>query len=726
MTRGFDSRSSFPDQARSTLRDGQLRANLAHATSTIRDKRARVVSELDDWADLRDAGAAIKDHVLANLPELLERLERNVTAHGGVVHWARSAGEANQIVVDLVKATGSTSVVKVKSMVTQEIELNAALEHHGIAAYETDLAELIVQLGDDLPSHILVPAIHKNRTQIRDIFVAEMGRSGLAAPEGLTDEPSQLAAAARAHLRDRFLHAAVGISGANFLIADTGSLVILESEGNGRMCLTLPETLISVVGVEKILPDWASLGVFLQLLPRSSTGERMNPYTTIFTGATPGNGPSTFHLVLLDNGRSTALADPGGREVLRCIRCSACMNVCPVYERTGGHAYGNPYPGPIGAVLVPQMRGEHRGALERSLPFASTLCGACAEVCPMKIDIPRILVKLRSDIVAQERANSPRDPEVLAMAGLGRVFASPRLFRATVSAGGALSKVLRRSTLRRLPPPLDGWTLGRDAPLPPAESFRSWFAARRIPSTPGTAEPGASREGPPPATSRSSGPSSPVAPSGDPRDEMLATLDVAARAGAPTKGASPGAAFRTVGELTEDARLALLADRLVDYRADVTETTPDGVARAVADVLARRGAATVCVPADLPASWHSLVAGRIVVDGAHLTVSDLDQVDATVSACTVAVASTGTIVLDSGPGQGRRVISLIPDHLVLVVEAGQVVELVPEAVARVSATAAQTWISGPSATSDIELERVEGVHGPRHLDVILVRRGTDE
>ena len=309
MSRVFDTELPFPTLARTALADAQLRANLAHATTTIRDKRLKVVAELDDWEELRSAGAAIKDYSLDHLDELCVELEKNVVAHGGVVHWARDAAEANSIVVSLVQATGVDSVVKVKSMATAEIELNGALEGHGIIAYETDLAELIVQLGDDLPSHILVPAIHKNRSQIRQIFLDEMGKSGLAAPEDLTNDPAQLASAARAHLRQRFLSAKVAISGANFIIADTGALVVVESEGNGRMCLTLPETLISVVGIEKILPNWQSLEVFMQLLPRSSTGERMNPYTSIFTGATPGNGPSNFHLVLIDNGRSSALAE---------------------------------------------------------------------------------------------------------------------------------------------------------------------------------------------------------------------------------------------------------------------------------------------------------------------------------------------------------------------------------------------------------------------------------
>ncbi|MET1072074.1 MAG: lactate utilization protein B, partial [Umezawaea sp.] len=335
----------FPDAARTALADTQLRSNLRKATGTIRGRRASAVGEMTDWEELRLSGEALKDEVLTNLDVYLERLEKSVTERGGVVHWARDAAEANEIVLRLVRETGADEVVKVKSMATAEIGLNEALEAGGVTAIETDLAELIVQLGHDRPSHILVPAIHRNRSEIREIFQREMPD----VPEGLTDEPRVLAEAARAHLRRKFLSARVAISGANFAVADTGSIVVLESEGNGRMCLTLPETLITVMGIEKLVPTWADLEVFLQLLPRSSTAERMNPYTSAWTGVTPGDGPQAFHLVLLDNGRTNVLADAVGRPALHCIRCSACLNVCPVYERTGGHAYGSVYPGPIGA-----------------------------------------------------------------------------------------------------------------------------------------------------------------------------------------------------------------------------------------------------------------------------------------------------------------------------------------------------------------------------------------
>ena len=387
------------------------------------------------------------------------------------MHWARDAAEANAIVAGLVRAAGSRGVVKVKSMATQETGLNEALEAEGISALETDLAELIVQLGHDRPSHILVPAIHKNRAEIGELFRRTMPD----APSDLTDDPPRLAAAARAHLRQAFLSAEVGVSGANFAVADTGSLVVVESEGNGRMCLTLPRVLISMVGVEKILPSWRDLEVFLALLPRSSTAERMNPYTTIWSGVAPGDGPSEFHLVLLDNGRTATLADSVGRQALRCIRCSACLNVCPVYERAGGHAYGSPYPGPIGAILSPQLRGVG-SPIDASLPYASSLCGACYDVCPVAINIPEVLVEQRARVVEEHKHYAERAVFQLS----GYVLRSPRRLAAAQRLASSGRFVAGRSgRIRRLPPPLSGWTDTRDAPAPPPESFRAWWARTR-------------------------------------------------------------------------------------------------------------------------------------------------------------------------------------------------------------------------------------------------------
>lgn len=502
---------AFPDAAKIQLGNDQMRANIRHATHTIRGKRARVVEELPDWAELRDAGSALKERVMADLPELLEEFERNFTARGGTVHWARDAAEANRIVGELIQATGSREAIKIKSMATQEIDLEHHLNELSITATETDLAELIVQLGHDKPSHILVPAIHRNRHEIRDIFLAEMPETD----DTLTAEPRDLAEAARKHLREKFLTTSVAVSGANFGVAETGTLTVVESEGNGRMCLTLPDTLITVMGIEKLVPTFDDLEVFLQLLPRSSTGERMNPYTSMWTGVTPGDGPQDVHVVLLDNGRSAVLDDPAGRSALHCIRCSACLNVCPVYEQTGGHAYGSTYPGPIGAILSPQLTGI-TSAENSSLPYASSLCGACYDVCPVKINIPEILVHLRNEDVRTRHGERPvtdaqpargddhgsyDDGESDSDSGTGRLSRLrgklPRVpsemdvmmkgASFVMSSGKRMSLAERAlplgrvvagrdRTIGRLPGMAGGWTDERDLPAPPRQSFRHWWA----------------------------------------------------------------------------------------------------------------------------------------------------------------------------------------------------------------------------------------------------------
>ena len=454
---------SFPGAARRELANVQLRSNLRNATDTIRDKRARAVAELPDWEDLRDAGRAIKSDVLLRLDDLLLQFESKLEEAGAQVHWARDAAEANAIVAGVARAHGVTDVVKMKSLTTDELGLNAALAEHGIHALETDFAELILQLDGDWSSHILVPAIHRNRTEIRDLFARTI------APGIASDDPRDLAEAARVYLRDRFLDAKMGVSGANFGVAETGTICIVESEGNGRMCTTLPPVLVSVLGIEKLVPTFRDLEVFLQLLPRSSTGERMNPYTSLWTGVTDGDGPQELHVVLLDNGRTRVLADAVGRQALHCIRCSACLNVCPVYTRTGGHAYGSVYPGPIGAILTPQLVGIEQAA---SLPFASSLCGACYEVCPVKIDIPTVLLQLRAQVVR----NTERPGERAAMRGAAWLFSGRTRF-ALAQRLGRLAQLpfVRGGAIRKLPRPLAAWTRTRDLKPVARQSFREWW-----------------------------------------------------------------------------------------------------------------------------------------------------------------------------------------------------------------------------------------------------------
>lgn len=459
---------SFQKAALPLLEDAQLRKNVRHATEVIQRKRAAVVAETCDWQELRDAASAIKAHTMRHLDRYLEEFEAACTAAGGQVHWAADADEANAIIAGLVRAAGSDEVIKIKTMTSDETGLNEALAQAGIRAHETDLAELIIQLGHDKPSHIVVPALHKNRSQVREIFRERMGL-----PE-LGDRPEDLTAAARQYLREQFLRVPVGVCGANFLVAETGGVCIVESEGNGRMCLTLPQTLIALAGIEKVIPRFQDLEVFLQLLPRSATGERMNPYNSIWTGVAEGDGPRAFHVVLLDNGRTRMVADAEARQTLYCIRCAACLNACPVYRQTGGHAYGSSYAGPIGAIVTPQLLNlEHA----QTLPYASSLCGACYEVCPVKINIPEVLIHLRGRVVREQK--SALDAEVLAMKMAAAIFASRGRYEAAQRLGRmAQGPLVRQGWVKGLPGMLGNWTKVRDLRALPQQTFREWWKER--------------------------------------------------------------------------------------------------------------------------------------------------------------------------------------------------------------------------------------------------------
>ena len=474
-------KAAFPILAHAVLQDDQTRRNVRHATDVIRAKRALRVDEMPDWQELRTSAHAIKTHTLEHLPHYLEQFEANCVAAGGQVHWARDADEANSIAIRLIRAaaanvepeTRTPEVIKVKTMTSDEIGMNAALERQGIVPWETDLADMIVQMGKDEPSHIVVPALHKNRHQVRELFLQNMGLSELGT------EATDLTAAARTYLRKKFLEVEIGVSGANFAIAETGGVCVVESEGNGRMCVTMPKTLITLIGIEKIIPKFQDLEVFLQLLPRSATGERMNPYNSIWTGTTANDGPQEFHVILLDNGRTRLMANTRERETLNCIRCGACLNACPVYRETGGHAYGSIYSGPIGAILSPQLNGMQHS---RSLPYASSLCGACYEVCPVKINIPETLIHLRGRIVQQDQATvaGKLSQESMGMKMAAHLFEHPRQYEAAqrlARTGQGLFE--KEGKLVNLPGMAGGWTQFRDLRALPQQTFREWWKKNR-------------------------------------------------------------------------------------------------------------------------------------------------------------------------------------------------------------------------------------------------------
>src|SRR6476469_73172 len=478
---------TFDQNARAALGDVQLRGALRNATSLFGRRRLAAAGSLENWEDLRSQARAIKDDVLLHLDSYLEQFVANAESRGAQFHWARDAAEANGIICKLASERGARTIVKSKSMTTEETHLNDALEAADIQVVETDLGEYIIQLAEETPSHIIAPAIHKTKHQIAELFTQELGMPP-------TDDIAKLTSTARATLRDRFAAADIGISGVNFGIAETGTIVILENEGNIRLTTSLPRVHIAVMGIEKILPRFADLDIFLKLLPRSGTGQRLTTYQSFITGTKidkNAEGPEELHVVMLDNGRSRMLAHPVTRQSLACIRCGACLNACPVYQQIGGHAYGSVYPGPIGAVITPQLIGLKKSA---QLPYASSLCGACREVCPVKIDIPELLLHLRAQIadgtaITTEAPVKRKALESFAFRMYAFAWSRPWLYEL----GGRVLRLLQRPAVRdgrigkvgklmsTLLPPLGAWTAWRDArPLAP-QSFREIWRAGNQP-----------------------------------------------------------------------------------------------------------------------------------------------------------------------------------------------------------------------------------------------------
>jgi L-lactate dehydrogenase complex protein LldF len=445
-----------------------LHASVRRAMVRFRELQRAVIGEVLDWQALREHAHRVRMHTLAHLDRYLEQLQDRVSAAGGRVHWARDAAQARSLITSLVRARGGRTVVKSKSMTSEEIELNGALEAAGCQVVETDLGEYLLQLAGDRPAHLIAPAIHRSKDDIARLLSRRLGVP-------VYDDPADLTRVARQVLRKAFLAADVGISGVNFAVAETGTLVIVENEGNARLTTTLPRVHIALMGLEKVVPRLADLAVFLTLLPRAATGQRLSSYVSWITGPRrPGeaDGPDELHLVILDNGRSSIAADPVMVEALACIRCGACLDVCPVFERTAGHAYGSVYSGPIGAVVTPLLVGLDRAG---QLPFASSLCGACGEVCPVGIDLARLLLELRARVVARGGAAVA---ERMFVRGWTAVMSrASRLQVAGRLARWALRIVRRRGPLFY---PLSAWTRSREVPVAPPAAFRDlWERVRR-------------------------------------------------------------------------------------------------------------------------------------------------------------------------------------------------------------------------------------------------------
>lgn len=456
---------NFKALVRERINDPVLRRNVVRATATSLVKRSAVVADYPAWEEMRAEARRIRTDVLEHLPAMLERFETAAAARGTHVWYASTAAEACEQVVSIILERGGRSVVKSKSMVTEEIGLNHALADAGIDVVETDLGEYIIQLAGEMPSHITAPALHKSREEIGRLFSEKLGIP-------YTSDPEQLTATARAVLRDRFLQADVGITGANFVVAETGAVCIVENEGNARMATSLPRLHVAVTGLEKFVPDMASLAHLLSMLARSATGQRITSYTSVIAGPRTEaemDGPDEMHVVILDNGRAEMLADPVLNEALLCIRCGACMNVCPVYQKIGGHAYGSIYSGPIGSVLTPVFAGLERA---RDLPYASSLCGACSEICPVRIDIHHLLLHHRREIVGR---GIPSFMERIVIRAFGAVMRRPALYRA-VARLASLAGALLGSDGRAMRVPI--WSRSREFQAIPAKSFRDLWKER--------------------------------------------------------------------------------------------------------------------------------------------------------------------------------------------------------------------------------------------------------
>jgi L-lactate dehydrogenase complex protein LldF len=470
--------AAFEEKIHQTLADPNLQLAIYAATGRLIEKRRKAVTPdaCPDYQELRTQAHALKRHTLDHLDHYLEMFERKVVAHGGKVIFCKEAGDVADFVLGLAKERGATLIVKSKSMTTEEVDLNERLERHHLESVETDLGEYLIQLAHERPYHIVAPALHKTRQQVADLLTERLG----VPRETVIEKQTMIA---RRVLREKFLAADIGITGANFLVADSGAVVVVENEGNARLTTSAPKIHIAIAGIEKVIPRAQDLAVFLQLLGRSATGQPLTVYTSFLSGPRRGeeiDGPDEFYVVLLDNGRTKVLADREKRQSLYCIRCGACLNHCPVYRKIGGHSFPWVYSGPIGAILTPQFLGVKH---EPGLPFASSLCGACAEVCPVKIDIPKILLDLRSEVTRAEAREGARKIERMAFRVWAWVMRHPRIYEMAGMAASSLGPSAGGGWVRSVPAsmnaaPIRAWLSQRDLPPAPAKSFRQMWRER--------------------------------------------------------------------------------------------------------------------------------------------------------------------------------------------------------------------------------------------------------
>ena len=736
---------TFKQDIARAVNNPELSRAVDRATRRQDDARKEIITELGDpWA-VRALAGACRDVALDRLDERLVRLADNVRRHGGQVHWAPDGEAVRRLVEQIAQRARCRLVIKTKSMMCEEIGLNPSLQRAGLEVVETDLGEYIVQLAGEPPSHIIGPACHKSARQVAELFHRELGVP-------YTEDPQTLARAARKILRDKFRQADMGITGANFAVARMGTIVTVTNEGNGRFVASRPRVLVTVMGMEKVIDSPADLAVLLKVLARSATGQRMSVYTNLITGprrAGDADGPEEFHLIIVDNGRSRILASRY-RQLLRCIRCGACLNACPVYRKIGGHAYGSVYPGPIGTLLTPLLET----LVDRAdLPQASALCDACREACPVRIELPEMLILMRNDL---RRLNRVSLGQRMGFAIWSRVMRNPRLYRlAARLVRIGLSIEAHQGWVERLPPAGDAWTDVRDLPVPADRPFhRIWEEGlKRAPATPArypttapaavaadshaAAEARAERRPyqepadlDPWRSGRPNGAESSTPPGPCTQEEFIERVRRALRTVTRDRPRPDPERSRRVS--TGSDLLNCFKEKLAELHVHVHEVDDlrhalDVVTGIIGDLRADRA-----VTADEEGIDLGRLAERLARIGCELTVvregpglnASFDA-EVGITLAELGIAETGSVVLQSG-GARRRLVGLAPPvHIVILPKDRIVADLLDWARWWESQPpqAHQTIITGPSKTADIELTLVAGMHAPGVVHVVLVDRG---